>query len=453
MKTLYSLLLFLAIVIGSFNQGSAQVTLTLPADIPAAPGNAVTVPVNAKGINNMVGFQFTIEYEKTKLNFVNISNWATGITGVTASTPEEGKITFVYADPNLKINIADGKFFDINFSVKDGTSGSANLAWSDNPTAKSLINYDLEEINCNYIDGSVKIRSSCDAPSAPVVGTISNNSVVLNGLPTTGEWTITRTPGNTNYTGTGTSFTVTQLNVGSYNFTVTNSSGCTSPVSATAVIGSQSAILTIGAADTFSGSNMSVTVSAKGISDMVGFQFTIEYEKTKLSFVNISNWATGITGVTVSTPEEGKITFVYADPNFKINIVEGKFFDINFKMKDGTSGSANLNWSDNPTAKSLINYDLEEIGCMYESLSTNLKVIMGSNIQIYPNPFGNYVMFENHELVSRMRITNVKGQTVIESEDPKHFINTEELIDGVYFITLLGKDDVLKSVKMIKISR
>jgi hypothetical protein len=636
MKTLYSLLLFLAFVIGSFNQGSAQATLTLPADVPAAPGNAVTVPVNAKGINNMVGFQFTIEYDKDKLTYVNISNWASGITGVTVSTPQEGKITFVYADPNLKINISDGKFFDINFTAKNGTSGSATLAWSDNPTAKSLINYDLDEINSNYVNGSVKIQSSCVAPAAPVVGTIthpscsvstgsvvlsglpatgtwtitrtpgnitstgtgtsktitgleagtysftvtnaegcasalsanvvvnqpalpsppvvgniSTNSVTLNGLPSSGTWTITRTPGNINYSGSGTSFNVTPLNPGSYTFTVTNSSGCTSLPSASAVIGTQPASLTIGSMDASPGSSVSVAVNAKGISNLVGFQFTIDYDKDKLTYVNISNWATGITGVTVSTPQEGKITFVYADPNFNINIADGKIFDISFIVKENTSGNAALIWSDNPTERQLVNSNLDDITSNYingnitlggpcnlsitpESLyfpsikenqiitvifdspwsisdtsswlatfpnsGTGNKVeiitvsvlentggirngfltISGCNsykiipitqsgvvfspainkdsdatneLKIYPNPFSNSILIDNHEKVTRMKIINVLGQTVIDAENPGHFTNTEKLIDGVYFITLFGKDDVLKSVKMIKNSR
>ena len=453
MKTTYLLIITLIIITGNYKSGLAQTTLTLPKDAPGTPGNPVTVPVNVKGISNLVGFQFTIDYDKEKLNYVSISNWATGISGVTVSTPQEGKITFVYADPNLKINITDGKFFDINFTVKDGTSGSAVLVWSDNPTVKSLINYDLEEISCNYVNGSVKMRSSCVAPAAPVVGTISANNVVLNELPSSGTWTITRTPGNNTYSGSGTSYNVTQLNPGSYTFTVTNTSGCTSLPSSLVVIGSQSATLTIGTAVISSENNVSVPVNAEKIADMVGFQFTVDYDKEKLNYVNISNWATGISGVTVSTPQEGKITFVYADPNLKINITDGKFFDINFTVKDGVSGSVRVAWSDSPTAKSLINYDLEEISCTYESLATRLNAISELQFQIYPNPFGNYIIIENYEKVKWLKIANVLGQTVIETEVPKYFTNTEKLSDGVYFITLFGKEDVLKSVKMIKNSR
>ncbi|MBK8820606.1 MAG: Ig-like domain-containing protein [Saprospiraceae bacterium] len=81
-------------------------------------------------------------------------------------------------------------------------------------------------------------------PTIPVVGTItqptcsvSGGSVVLSGLPSSGTWTITRTPGGATNTGTGTSFTVTSLPANAnYTFTVSNTNGCTSGSSSTAAI-------------------------------------------------------------------------------------------------------------------------------------------------------------------------------------------------------------------------
>ncbi|MDM8002947.1 MAG: gliding motility-associated C-terminal domain-containing protein [Bacteroidota bacterium] len=83
-------------------------------------------------------------------------------------------------------------------------------------------------------------------PTPPVPGIITHptcdqptGSVVLNGLPATGTWTLTRFPGSITLSSTGTSVTINGLNPGSYNFTVTNSGGCTSSVSADVVINPQ----------------------------------------------------------------------------------------------------------------------------------------------------------------------------------------------------------------------
>jgi gliding motility-associated-like protein len=83
-------------------------------------------------------------------------------------------------------------------------------------------------------------------PTAPIPGTItqptcnvSTGSVVLNGLPGTGTWMLTRYPGIITTTGTGTSTTVTDLPGGVYNFSVTNETGCISAISANVTIPAQ----------------------------------------------------------------------------------------------------------------------------------------------------------------------------------------------------------------------
>jgi gliding motility-associated-like protein len=83
--------------------------------------------------------------------------------------------------------------------------------------------------------GSAIIQSQPATPSAPVVGTITGptcslatGSVVLSGLPSSGTWTLKRYPGGVTSTGSGTSTTISGLSTGTYNFSVTNSSGCTS---------------------------------------------------------------------------------------------------------------------------------------------------------------------------------------------------------------------------------
>jgi hypothetical protein len=95
---------------------------------------------------------------------------------------------------------------------------------------------------------SVAINAQAATPTAPVVGTvtqptcdIATGSVVLNSLPATGTWTLTRSPGGTTTTGSGTSTTISELTAGTYTFTVTNASGCVSQASASVAINAQAA--------------------------------------------------------------------------------------------------------------------------------------------------------------------------------------------------------------------
>jgi len=85
-------------------------------------------------------------------------------------------------------------------------------------------------------------------PTAPLIESIvqptfamPTGSVVLNGLPSVGTWTIN--PGS--YTGTGTSKTITGLVSGIYTFTVSNVYGCTSSPSVNVIINAPSSILNV----------------------------------------------------------------------------------------------------------------------------------------------------------------------------------------------------------------
>ena len=87
------------------------------------------------------------------------------------------------------------------------------------------------------LSANAVINSQASLPSPPVIGTVTQpncetptGSVVINGLPA-GPWTLTRNPGNTMRDGSGISTTDSGLVPGTYNYTVTNSSGCISPSS------------------------------------------------------------------------------------------------------------------------------------------------------------------------------------------------------------------------------
>ncbi len=95
------------------------------------------------------------------------------------------------------------------------------------------------------LSANVILATQSTAPTAPLVGIITqptselpSGSVILNGLPESGPWTITQSPGNNIISGTGTSITISGLTTGTYSFIVTNSSGCTSIPSASVVINS-----------------------------------------------------------------------------------------------------------------------------------------------------------------------------------------------------------------------
>ena len=346
----------------------------------------------------MVGFQFTIAYDKTKLTYINCTNWATGINATQVQINSlDGKLTFVYTD--AAINIANGKFFDLNFTVLNGASGNAAISWSDNPTQRELSNSIPNEISCEYSNGSVAISvEPLLAPVATAATNITQTSFSSNwnsSVSATGyRLDVAKDIGFTNYltgyqnkdVGNVTTLpisgcvanTIYYYRVKAYNAGET--SGASNTIIATTPPIQSGATLKIGNSPGSAGNSVFVPIQATDIIDMVGFQFTIVYDKTKLTYINCTNWATGINAAQVQINSlDGKLTFVYTDA--AINIANGKFFDLNFTVLNGASGNAAISWSDNPTKKELSNSIPNEISCGY----TNGAVEINCTAPISPS--------------------------------------------------------------------
>ena len=87
-------------------------------------------------------------YDKTKLTYTGSSNWGGGTNSVgVVITQVDGAVTFVYN--STAVNIASGKFFDLNFTVLNGVSGSADITWNDTQP-RILTNSAAAIINCTY---------------------------------------------------------------------------------------------------------------------------------------------------------------------------------------------------------------------------------------------------------------------------------------------------------------
>jgi len=104
------------------------------------------------------------------------------------------------------------------------------------------------DASCTSVASANAIINAAPAvPTAPVIGTITQptcsvatGSVALSGLPASGTWTVTVSPGGATATGTGTTTTIGSLTAGTtYTFTVTNAAGCTSVASANAIVNAQ----------------------------------------------------------------------------------------------------------------------------------------------------------------------------------------------------------------------
>ena len=402
---------------------NSTTTLTI-GDVNGVAGSAVAVPVNAKDVNDLVGFQFTIDYDETKLTYVNCTNWDAQVGGSVTINDDGDVLTFAYNDYPNAINIADGKFFDLNFNIIGGSTGTAPVIWSDSPTIKELSNSVPEVITTNWVDGSVTITALGNpimtiedvtgvAGSAVAVPIDAFNLVDLVGFQFTIDYDETKLTyvNCTNWDAqVGGSVTINDdgdvltfayndypnaINIADgkffdLNFNIIGGSTGTAPViwsdsptikelsnsipvalTTSWVDGSvtistpSNPTLTIEEVSGTAGSAVVVPVDAQDLNDLIGFQFTIDYDETKLSYVSCTNWDAGVTGTPTINDNGDVLTFAYNDYPNAINIANGKFFDLNFNVLGGATGIAPVIWSDTPTVRELSNSVPEEITGIY----------------------------------------------------------------------------------------
>ena len=155
--------------------------------------------------------------------------------------------------------------------------------------------------------GNVLINPQPATPAVPTVGTITQptctlatGGVVLTGLPASGTWTLTRTPGGSTTNGTGTSKTITGLAAGTYTYTVTNAVGCTSSATINIVINPQPATPTTPTIGTITQPTCTVATGSVDMSGLPSGAWTVTRTPGSVTTPG-SGATTTITGVPAGT--------------------------------------------------------------------------------------------------------------------------------------------------------
>ena len=81
---------------------------------------------------------------------------------------------------------------------------------------------------------------------------------------------------------------------------------------------------------------------------------------------------------------------------------------------------------------------------------TVIEDIVTVNFKVYPNPFNDRIMIDNNDKLTRVIVSNIAGQRVLDIEYPGHEIRTANLVSGVYIISLFTEDGRAKTERMIK---
>jgi hypothetical protein len=196
---------------------------------------------------------------------------------------------------------------------------------------------------------------------------VPTGSVVVSGLPSSGTWTITATPGGSTYTGTGTSYTVSGLAPSTtYSFTVSNSYGCVSLSTSNVVINAiPGAPILGGSTSVCIGSTANVTPSTGG---------TWTSSNPAIATITNAGLVTGVTAGTVT------LTFTQTSTGCS-NTMSFTVHALTSCSISGTTGPVCLGSSNNfsaPSGMTTYNWSISGNGTIFGSSSSqNVTVIAG----------------------------------------------------------------------------
>jgi gliding motility-associated-like protein len=240
-----------------FGGGATKVTLTENGDGSVSPTSATTSPFaftytpKSKDIGKTIVITITTNIPSGSHCSAAKTSYTLTVNAVVTS-PTVGTITqptCAVATGSVVLNgLPSGGTWTLTQTpgeiISNGTGTSTTISGL---AAGSFAFTVANAAGCiSVASANVVISKQSQAPIPPVVGTIiqptcivATGSVSLSGLPPTGSWILTCYPGTIISEGTGTSVTISGLAGGMYNYTVTNSTGCVSGLSANVVISSQ----------------------------------------------------------------------------------------------------------------------------------------------------------------------------------------------------------------------
>jgi hypothetical protein len=84
------------------------------------------------------------------------------------------------------------------------------------------------------------------------------------------------------------------------------------------------------------------------------------------------------------------------------------------------------------------------------SVPTAVNPGLANTFKVYPNPFNDRILIDNSEKLTRVVVSNIAGQKVIDIDNPTREIRTANLVSGIYVISLYTENGIVKTDRMIK---
>ncbi len=288
-------------------------------DVSATQGEEICLPVTVNGFTDVIGMQFSINYDDAALSYSTITNFnLPGLTMSNYGTPDNGQspgnITISWLDNTFAgVTVPDGDpIFEVCFNVT-AENATAGVSFSNSPVIIEVIDANDNELSASTDNATVTIGDG-GGTSGGLMFTLSDETVAQ-------------------------------------------------------------------------GQQVCVGVSVDGFSDLIGIQYTINYDPVMLDFASVTSFnLTGLSGANFGTPDngtaDGVITMSWLDNTFAgVSLPDGtQIFEVCFNATG--SGNTNVSFGNSPVVLEVLDSNDNTVDATTNDGSVNITGGGGNNLGI-----------------------------------------------------------------------
>ncbi len=284
-------------------------------DETVAQGGTVCVEVSVDGFTDIIGAQFTLNYNAGALTFNDFQSLnLAGLTAANFGNPTPGVLTFSWLDNTFAgVTVPSGTvIFDACFTAS-GSNGTTAVSVGNSPVAVEFIDVNDTEVAALTDNGSVTITG----------GTGGNDDLSVN----VSDETVAQ------------------------------------------------------------GGTVCVEVSVDGFTDIIGAQFTLNYNAGALTFNDFQSLnLAGLTAANFGNPTPGVLTFSWLDNTFAgVTVPSGTvIFDACFTAS-GSNGTTAVSVGNSPVAVEFIDVNDTEVAALTDNGSVTITGGTGGNDDLSVN--------------------------------------------------------------------
>ncbi|MBP6448026.1 MAG: hypothetical protein KA341_14570, partial [Saprospiraceae bacterium] len=164
------LLVSVTLVLLGISSAYSQLSINI-SSVEVEQNATATVDVTVNNFTDLVTLAYSINYDTTKLEFVNFSNITNSLTGFSVANltgpgggaaVKKGQITFLWDDSSLagKTVAANTRLYSINFKAIGAKGTSSEVFVTSTPRKENYVLKNLTEFNSiSNVKGKVTIKS------------------------------------------------------------------------------------------------------------------------------------------------------------------------------------------------------------------------------------------------------------------------------------------------------